>query len=258
MKTMILIFIFAAVINCSPPICPSYICDYNFNDNETSCYEREINSTGYWNRLHQCKLEEKMYCSFNASLDERNVCDMGYALLGEYCNDSISCIRGNCTRKHFCEYDDDDHITCSSHDDCSPGHYCDLHDKKCVVTADYGKNCSNEVRCRVEALCDKGVCTKLASIDNGQPANVVSLCKSFYMEGGICKEGSKFTGARKYFPDEDGLCHYQKADGVNYTESSICGVTNDSKPVCRPAEGDADMSHVKIILFDLFSSSLNI
>ena len=211
--------------------CPAYVCKPLVPD---ACALRTIGENGLEIHLHACK--DRQYCNYPANLDELGMCgnltDYPYMLPGEFCGVHENCISKNCTN-HKC-LGKGENEPCDASIFCNPGLYCNS-TKFCVPTAKIGDHCNSTIECTILATCVNEKCEKIGGVENGNPAPVPAMCKSFYILNGNCSAGPKLKLKESNCADPKIQCKYD----VGENQPCVCGMTNKSLPVCKPGIGDA-------------------
>jgi hypothetical protein len=226
MKKLILLeFFFVLVL--SEDHCMKYSCSNEFQNKE-SCMK--FNSREVY--LKAC--EKDMVCDTNRLKGNEATCAGNYSSAkfypGEYCRSHSECFSNNCTNQTCRGFEKNK--SCTESWECKEGLHCSNYG--CVETFKNDSKCQDEEDCDANLVCSSGICTKIGSKEINKTATVPEACKSFYVEGGLCKEAPKL----KSFNETH--CEYTNEEVVK----SICGLTELKKKYCPAAPGDVDIQDV--------------
>jgi len=208
------------------------------------CSTKVINPTNITYTMKACEGDNKV-C--DVRLKEKDQCadfyDQKLSYPGEYCRNNKECFKGNCPNEtHVCTLNPGN-TTCEDDLDCNPGLFCKS--GNCVKQKMFNETCGKEDRCHPSFACNDSLCIKVGSGENGQKASSPLVCKSFYVEEGVCKEGPKLTN---YTDDglkcpESNLCTYT-IDKHDFTDKCRCGRNSAGVKYCQPGRGDINMQDV--------------
>lgn len=165
---------------------------------------------------------------------------------GEYCRNDKECIKGVCSKDNSTCTLNPGNTTCEDDTDCNPGFFCK--NKNCENLKMFNETCSKEDKCHPSTVCNFSTCVKLGSGEIDQKASSPIACKSFYLEGGVCKDGPKLTGYSDdglACPKDTNQCEYKQGDKVVSNDKCRCGRGPKGTTYCQPGRGDIDMQPVR-------------
>jgi hypothetical protein len=187
-----------------------------------------------------------MICPYSASYENEDICDYPKGLLpGEYCDVDTNCSSKVCQNTTCVGKPENN--PCKIDAECNVGLYC--FNNACTKTVTLGGACSDTKKCEIGSVCANAVCKKMMYFENEQAAPFPSLCKSYFMKNGLCKDAPKSQNLKSGDTGgdcpEDGLCKYASSNET-YTEPCVCGMQTLGGQICRMGEGDADLAAVNI------------
>lgn len=95
---------------------------------------------------------------------------------------SLSCVDGVCKGKLQEE-------NCKVHEDCDPGLFCDSLTKLCIPQREFDQECSADLECVNNCVCNNNKCAFYYTFTVGADANNKAACESGYIEDGKCVAG---------------------------------------------------------------------
>ena len=221
--------------------CPAYLCQ---DKTWRNCYLKQIGEKGLEILVGECK--EKEICESNKPIDEIGNCvnlmSLNNTFLpGEYCETNENCISKSC-EKNKC-MGEKLNAACTHTAFCDAGLYCDPEKKLCMPLLKINDACTGEGQCAINAVCHNGNCTQIGALDKGKAAMFPAQCKSYYMEKGECATPPALDTKGSNCSNSDVQCLYMDKT----KKPCVCGMTNNTLPVCPLSLADAKMEGVSSI-----------
>jgi len=224
--------------------CDKYVCG-GLNTDE--CAKAEIYSenlmTYYLNPCNDTKI-----CPLNFH-DQPDICSLDHVhptkFPGEFCKIGLECLSGNCLN-NTCKGVEAG-FKCTSDSVCDAGLYCNELNE-CEEAKYENLKCDYKTKCLSTFVCNKGVCTKILSLENGSEASAPLACKSYFIHQGVCFEGPKLQKEEQY-EDTEGpipcnnetyLCSYVVDGKLKINQLCQCGMADTRDSFCSPGKGDID------------------
>lgn len=223
--------------------CPAWSCGKL--DKKDACMEVTESPSGVTYKLSPCPSSSQVCNIFDLSSTTKFCVDASSIKTlypGEHCTKSSECLRGECDSKlSKCQASKLDGA-CASDIDCNPGLYCD--GEKCQKLIELNQPCDDVKKCTVNAVCTKGECKRIGSLEENAETSNSAVCKTFYSYGGHCVKGPtlKKDGSSLVCP-KSGKCTYQRGKDTEERPCE-CGFASGTNKFCRPGEGDLSMNDV--------------
>ena len=251
MKSLVAVLIVGCLVLAKAIPCAKYECKAM---NPGDCGQTVSSETDLTVYLQKCN--DTSVCTLTFDPDKNDTCAPTYTTAlrypGEYCAGNEECFSGTCT-KNLCQGKDAS-AACQADIDCNVGLYCNKEAGLCQKAAALNDVCSSSVKCALPGVCNGTTCVPLGQLENGKPALVPALCKSFYVANGNCSPGPKLQGmpentlAPIKCPPDTKRCSYKLGD-AEYKESCECGRGSTEDTYCSPGKGDLNLGDVKLICY---------